>query len=200
MRCRRASVAFSSSVTISRCAAISPSLFGARVRTNRNTSANIGGATLKEADCFAIVGHSCHSAKTASFVVTPADSQPFASSFAKLQITASPQMAFDLNESFTLAKNANGINPVTENVTLQIGTFLVTIPAGSFKQNPKGNFAFEGVINGVSLQVQIVPLGNNIFTFKAEGSGVNLTGLRNPVTVVLIIGIDSGTTTATAQF
>jgi hypothetical protein len=109
-------------------------------------------------------------------------------------------MAFDLNESFTLAKNANGINPVTENVTLQIGTFLVTIPAGSFKQNPKGNFAFEGVINGVSLQVQIVPLGNNIFTFKAEGSGVNLTGLRNPVTVVLIIGIDSGTTTATAQF
>jgi hypothetical protein len=130
---------------------------------------------------------------------TPADSQPFASSFAKLQITASPQMGFDLNESFTLAKNANGINPVTENVTLQIGTFLVTIPAGSFNHNPKGNFAFEGVINGVSLQVQIVPLGNNMFTFKAEGTGVNLAGLRNPANIVLIIGSDSGTTTATTQ-
>jgi hypothetical protein len=135
-----------------------------------------------------------------SFVVTPADSQAFASSFAKLEITASPKPGFDLNESFTLGKNANGINPVTENVTLQIGTFLVTIPAGSFRQNPKGNFAFEGVINGVSLQVHIVPLGNNIFTFKAEGTGVNLTGLKNRITVVLIIGIDSGTTTATAQF
>ena len=41
---------------------------------------------------------------------------------------------------------------------------------------------------------------NNIFTFKAEGIGVDLTGLTNPVTVVLTIGIDSGTTTATAQF
>jgi hypothetical protein len=48
--------------------------------------------------------------------------------------------------------------------------------------------------------VQIAPLGNNIFTFKAEGTGVDLTGLTNPVTVVLIIGIDSGSTKAIAQF
>ena len=50
------------------------------------------------------------------------------------------------------------------------------------------------------LEVQIVPLGNNMFTFKAEGTGVDLTGLTNPVTVVVTIGIDSGSTTATAQF
>ena len=85
-------------------------------------------------------------------------------------------------------------------MTLKIGTFSVTIPAGSFKKNPNGRFAFQGTINGVSLQVQIVPLGNNMFTFKAEGTGVDLTGLTNPVTVVLTIGIDSGTTTATAVF
>ncbi len=125
---------------------------------------------------------------------------PFASSFAKLQITAGPPPGFDLNESFTLGANSHGINPVTENVTLQIGTFSVTIPAGSFKRNPNGRFAFQGVINGVNLQVQIVPLGNNIFTFKAEGTGVDLTGLTNPVTVVLTIGIDTGATTVTAQF
>lgn len=93
----------------------------------------------------------------------------------------------------------NGINPVTENVTLQIGLFSVTIPPGSFQKNPNGRFAFQGVINGVSLQVQIVPLGNNIFTFKADGTGVDLTGLSNPVTVVLTTGIDSGTTTAEFQ-
>jgi hypothetical protein len=52
----------------------------------------------------------------------------------------------------------------------------------------------------VKLKAQIVPLGNNIFTFNAEGKGVDLTGLTNPVTVVLTIGIDSGTTTVTAQF
>ena len=42
-------------------------------------------------------------------------------------------------------------------------------------------------------QVQIVSLGNNIFRLAAVGTGVNLTGLTNPVTVVLTIGIDSGT-------
>jgi hypothetical protein len=122
---------------------------------------------------------------------------PFASSFAKLEIKRG---GFDLNESFTLGRNSNGINPVTENVTLQIGTFSVTIPAVSFTQIPHGKFAFEGTINGESLQVQIVPLGNNIFTFKAEGTGAGLTGFTNPITVVLTIGIDSGTTTATAEF
>jgi hypothetical protein len=122
---------------------------------------------------------------------------PFATSFAKLEITTG---GFDLNESFTLGTNSNGINPVTENVPLQIGTLSVAIPAGSFQQNPNGRFAFEGVINGVSLEVQIAPLGNNMFTFKAEGTGVDVTGLTNPVPVVLTIGIDSGTTTATAQF
>jgi hypothetical protein len=130
-----------------------------------------------------------------SVAITPL--VPFASSFAKLEITAE---GFDLKESFTLARNSNGINPVTENVTLKIGAFSVTIPPGSFKQIPHGRFAFEGVINGVSLEVQIVPLGNNIFTFKAEGTDVDLTGLTNPVTVVLTIGLDSGTTTATAEF
>jgi DNA-binding beta-propeller fold protein YncE len=99
---------------------------------------------------------------------------PFASSFAKLEIA---QRGFDLTESFTLGTNSNGINPVTENVTLQIGTFSVTIPAGSFKLNPNRRFAFQGLINGVSMQVQIIPLGNNIFTFNAQGAGVDLTGL-----------------------
>jgi hypothetical protein len=122
---------------------------------------------------------------------------PFASSFAKLEIA---KHRFDLKESFTLGANSNGINPLTENVTLQIGTFSVTIPAGSFKQIPHGRFDFKGVINDVKLKAQIVPLGNNIFTFNAEGKGGDLTGLTNPVTVVLTIGINSGSTAVTAQF
>jgi hypothetical protein len=121
---------------------------------------------------------------------------PFASSFAKLVIEPD---GFDLKESFTLGANSNGINPVTEKATLQIGTFSVMIPAGSFKQ-VFGGFKFEGAINGVRLGVQIVPLGNNIFTIKAVGSGVDLTSLTNPVTVVLTIGIDTGASTVRARF
>jgi hypothetical protein len=52
----------------------------------------------------------------------------------------------------------------------------------------------------VKLKAQIVPLGNHIFTFDAEGKGVDLTALTNPVTVVLTIGIDSGSTPAIAEF
>ncbi len=130
-----------------------------------------------------------------SVAITPL--VPFASSFAKLEIA---KQGFDLNESFTLGANSSGINPVTENVTLQIGTFSVTIPGGSFKLNRNGRFAFQGVINGVSMQVQIVPLGNNIFTFNAQATGVDLTGLTNPVTVVVTIGDDTGSTAVTAQF
>ena len=122
---------------------------------------------------------------------------PFASSFAKLVIEPD---GFDLKESFTLGANSNGINPVTEKVTLQIGTFSVMIPAGSFNQGFFAGFKFDGVINGVRLRAQIVPLGNNLFTFKAVGSGVDLTSLTNPVTVVLTIGIDAGASTVRARF
>jgi hypothetical protein len=135
-----------------------------------------------------------------AFVAKLASLVPFAASSAKLEIKAGPPPGFDLTESFTLAASSTGINPLTQNVTLQIGTFSVTIPAGSFKQNPNRTFVFQGVINGVSLQVQVVLLGNNSFAFKAQGTGVNLTGLTNPVTVVLTIGNDSGSTTVTAQF
>jgi DNA-binding beta-propeller fold protein YncE len=135
-----------------------------------------------------------------SVAITPL--VPFASSFAKLEIS---RRGFDLDESFTLGANSNGINPVTENVTLQIGTFSVTIPSGSFEQNHNERFTFQGVINDLSLQVQITPLGNNIFTFKAEtfkseDRGVDLTDLSNPVDVVLTIGKDSGSTAVTAKF
>jgi len=121
---------------------------------------------------------------------------PFTSSFAKLNI---PTDSFDLKEYFSLGATSSGIKPVTENVTLQIGTFSVTIPADSFKKT-LGRFAFVGVVNGVSLDVHIVPFGYHDFEFEAVGTGADLTGLTNPVSVVLTIGINAGTTPVIAQF
>ena len=100
---------------------------------------------------------------------------------------------------FTLGAISNGINPLTQNLALQIGAFSVTIPQGSFKQIAYRIFVFQGVINGVDLSVQIVALGNNIFALAAESKGVNLAGLTNPVTVVLTSGDNSGSTAVTAQ-
>ena len=99
---------------------------------------------------------------------------------------------------------SNGINPLTEPVNLEVGTYQITIPANSFKQLKNGakagSYVFSGVIGGVSLSVQIVTLGGNSYQFKAEGSPVNLTALSNPVTLTLTIGDDTGTASMYADF
>ena len=129
-----------------------------------------------------------------SVAITPL--VPFATSFAKLKIA---KQGFVLGYLFTLGAITNGINPLTQNLALQIGTFSVTIPQGSFKQIAYRIFVFQGVINGVDLSAQMVALGNNIFALAAESKGVNLAGLTNPVTVVLTSGDNSGSTAVTAQ-
>jgi hypothetical protein len=117
---------------------------------------------------------------------------------------AGPPPSFDLNATFTLGAGSNGINPLTEAVTLRVGTYTVTIPAGSFHQLTRGSkaggYVFEGAIGGVTLEAQIVPLGNNSFQFKAEAQPVDLTALSNPVTVTITIGDDAGTSSVAADF
>ena len=66
---------------------------------------------------------------------------PFAAFTAKLEITLRPRVedAFNLTSSFTLGAASNGIDPLTEDVTLTLtggtGAFTTTIPAGSFKKD-----------------------------------------------------------------
>jgi hypothetical protein len=127
---------------------------------------------------------------------------PFAAFTAQVEITLGPRTgsdAFQERATFTLGPATNGINPPTEAVSLQIGTFSTIIPAGSFQAGPHGQFTFDGVINGVTLEVRIAPQGGNSFIFQAEGTNADLSGTTNPVTVTLTIGDDSGTTTVTAE-
>ena len=106
---------------------------------------------------------------------------------------------FSINANFTLAAGSNGINPPTEQVTLQIGNFTTTIPPGSFVASVPGYFTFVGVINGVSLQVVIRLTSPNNFIFGVIARNVNLTTINppGPVGITLTIGDDSGTTPVT---
>jgi hypothetical protein len=105
-----------------------------------------------------------------------------------------------------LGVTSDGIDPLAELVALQVGTYSVTIPAGSFQQLKSGAkkyaYVFSGVIDGVTLSVQIVPpsVTGDGWSFKASGIPIDLTGLSNPVTVVITIGNDSGTTAVNANF
>jgi YVTN family beta-propeller protein len=109
--------------------------------------------------------------------------------------------SFNLHALVTLSSTSiKGINPLTQPVTLQVGTFTTTIPSGSFTKLGDGSFTFTGVINGVSLEVQIKQAVTLRYFFNAGATGASLTGTKNPgVYVTLTIGPDSGAASVTAQ-
>lgn len=122
----------------------------------------------------------------------------FASFTGKLEVAVAPGV-FELGSSFTLGAGSTGVNPVTEAVALQIGPYSVTIPAGYFTQQEQMAYVFEGVINNVSLQLRIDPVGGGSYTLRAEGRGATLTGISNPARVTLTIGNNTGSAQINAE-
>jgi hypothetical protein len=124
--------------------------------------------------------------------------KPFSSFSGKLELDLNAG-SFDLNAAFKLGAGGS-INAPIQPVNLTIGTYSVTIPPRSFVTQKQG-YAFQGVVNGVSLQVLIKSGGApGSYTFLAEGKGANLTGTTDPVTVTLSIGNNTGTTQIDAEF
>jgi YVTN family beta-propeller protein len=137
-------------------------------------------------------------------IVPPPQAVPFLSFNAKVEFNLSRKPdrgAFDLESSFILDSTAgNGIHPDTEPVKLQVGPFIATIPAGSFRQRKERSYTFQGVIDGVRLEAQIELMGGFRYAFHAEVKGANLSGTTNPVQVSLGIGNDAGLTSVKAHF
>jgi YVTN family beta-propeller protein len=129
--------------------------------------------------------------------------QPFIafSAFAP-DLTVYPnQKEFSIKSNFTLGAGSNAINPPTEQVTLQIGSFTITIPIGSFVNVPgvPGYFTFVGVIDNVSLNVLIrLVSGNNYVVVIAKNVSLTIPIPPNTVPVTLTIGGVRGTTNVTA--
>ncbi len=141
-------------------------------------------------------------------IIPPPPGVPFLAFNAVLNIhfgTAPNTDAFQLGTGVTLSSTAPAPNPLTQPITLQIGTFAVTIPAGSFTKNNQGDFVFSGVINGVTLKVAIKHTGTLRYTFQAGAQNASLTGTQNSVYVTLAIGggsfsnSNSGATSVTAE-
>jgi hypothetical protein len=132
---------------------------------------------------------------TINYVSTPGATSVvnFSALAAKAEIT---QGGFEVRGSFTLGTGSAGISPDTQPVTLTLGRFTTTIPAGSFKRHRNGHYELEGTINGVRLEFEITPIGGNSFRFSVEAHDVNLAASTNPVPFELLIGSDGGTTQA----
>ena len=129
----------------------------------------------------------------ARFFSIPMSAIPFSAFTARLTVS-SFQPKFTLHASFTLRSTSNGIFPATEEVTLKIGTFAVTIPPGSFMLTSPGTYAFSGVISGLTINAKIAHTSGKSYTFDATANA-NLAR-TSPATVTLTIANDTGTTTA----
>jgi YVTN family beta-propeller protein len=130
-------------------------------------------------------------------IMPPPVGVPFLAFSAKLAITfggAPNEDSFNLHSSFTLSSTAPALHPHRDPVTLQVGTFSITIPPRSFREQPDGSFTFAGVISGVSLKAQIYHTGTLQYEFHAKAMGASLTAAMKPVYVTLIIGADTGVT------
>ena len=141
---------------------------------------------------------------TVATVPPPPQSVPFLSFKARLGIDLDrkpKQDSFDLRSEFILSRTAsNGIHPDAEPVKLQVGRFITTIPAGSFRKRKDRSYTYEGIIDGVWLEAKIEPTGSLRYAFHAEVKGANLSGTTNPVQVSLGVGDDAGLTTVKAHF
>jgi hypothetical protein len=122
---------------------------------------------------------------------------PFKEFTAQVTIKLGPQpdnKTFELSAKFVTGPESNGIDPLNEVVSFQIGTFSATLPAGSFQ--PSGeNFSFDGVIAGVRLQARITQRNGGGFKFMAKGGHADLSGTEIPVKVGISIGDDNGSVT-----
>jgi hypothetical protein len=126
----------------------------------------------------------------------------FASFAAKAQIElrGTNNDRFAVEALFKLGAGNNGIHPLSESVTIGVGTGHWTIAAGSFRPNGSGGFVFQGFIGATGLGVVIQPLRDGSFGFGATGAHANLSGTANPVPVTLTIGDDAGSTSVVATF
>jgi hypothetical protein len=120
------------------------------------------------------------------------------------------QGKFEVKGTFALGADSDGIAPLTEPVSVQVGTFTATLPAGSFRAKPAKpgktgeptkplEVKFEGAIEGVWLEAKITQLAEARFAFKVEGKGLHLRPTRHPVPVALTVGGDGGSAAVSAE-
>jgi hypothetical protein len=132
----------------------------------------------------------------------PPSGTPFASFDVRAQIDLEPQAnddRFAIESLLTLGSTSNGINPLAEAVSIQLGTGRWTIPAGSFRRNALGGFTFTGLVGTTRLGVAVQRLYGRTYAFVAAGDRSDLTGTTNPVTVRVEIGDDAGSRSTRAE-
>jgi hypothetical protein len=132
----------------------------------------------------------------AVFTATVQAVTPFSSLTAEAEVGA---RRFELEGHFSLGTTSNGINPLSEAVTLQLDSYSVTIPPGSFTRSKLGGYEFKGKIADVRLKFFLKADNPATYRFQVEGTGAGLPELTNPLSVEMTVGDDSGAATVRSE-
>ena len=109
---------------------------------------------------------------------------------AKVELTEESEDEFEVKGEFALMFDSNGIDVLSEAVTVTFGGFRQTIPGGSFvRDEDDEGFVFEGDPPGIK-KIEIDDEG----TFEVKAKDLDLSGLdlNVPVSFTLQIGDDVG--------
>lgn len=119
----------------------------------------------------------------------------------KLHVDKRPRKGtFDYRGIFGLGDASDGIDPLTEDVTITLDGFSLTVPAGSFVKRGRYEFHFDGTVDGVRLHARLkAPRRYHLFgrsfrlglwTWQFKGKDADLSSVDRPVETRLQIGDD----------
>jgi len=123
------------------------------------------------------------------------DAVPLASFNPRAEFTLGPKANDDsywVRGLLKLGAASNGIDPMNEPVSIKVGNFSHTVPAGSFVQHGAA-YSFSGPVGPSTLDVKISPMANpGTYWFKSclRNGDLEATTMKPPVQ--LTIGDDQG--------
>jgi hypothetical protein len=106
---------------------------------------------------------------------------------------------FDLWAVFVLGAESDGINPLTEAVTLSVGSSKWVIPPGIFRVDHLGSYKAQTTVGRTLFDVMIQSRRRNEFEFRASAARAGLVDITNLVPLGLAIGDDHGEATVLAE-
>ena len=106
----------------------------------------------------------------------------------------------DLTGRVALDADSDGLSPGSEALSLGVGTYDVSVPAGSFKRDSRGRWNWSGAVGAASVKITLVPVNAQTWTITASARGAVLSGTSNPVVISVAVGDDVASGSVTAKF
>ena len=102
---------------------------------------------------------------------------------------------YEMSATFTVGSPLDVVNPVTQQVNVQLGSYLLNLAPGAFSQVGPGIWTSMGFVNNAFVQAEIQSLGNSQYELFVNPISIPF-GAPSPMAVSVAVGLYSGTTSA----